>query len=229
MFNILLPVYLFFLTQFLSAKVTSKFVKWNFFIILTLTFCYNFFLILYIPFLFFKWKTLRIRALVVLVGSLPIVLYPIILNSFGGYFDSITVGKYRLYIWVADSLYSNTIFYDLSNNLILFLMTFPIIPSVLVILFSTYFFIHSKPVESETLIQIKINLLYFMLYFTMLALMGYYARRLTYTLVIYSFIFILSLFIRSFDKFSKRQIFTTVAFLHIFILCSWVFSLGPLV
>jgi len=229
MFNILLPIYMFFLIQFISAGVSTRFYVINFIAILLLSFCYNFFLILYIFLLFIKWKNLKIRFYLSVIGMLPLILYPLILTFVGGSFKSITVGKYREYIWVLDSVTSQTLSRDLSYNLAKFYFTFPLIPSLLLITFFVIYFIKTFPVSAELLKIIKTNSLVIFLYLMMLSFMGYYSRRLTFAIIIYATLFSSNILIRNLPNFRKTQTALTFTCLYFYLFYSWFFTLGPLV
>ena len=83
MFNIFLPVYLFYLLQHTSTSITTKFFILNIIAFTLLLFSYAFFILMATPLILLRWKSFRLRVLVVSVPVLLYAAYPSLLRLSG--------------------------------------------------------------------------------------------------------------------------------------------------
>lgn len=230
MFNILIPVYLFYLAQFANSNVTTKFFVLNAIIFIALLFSYAFSILTAIPLVLLKWRNLQSRVIVVASTILIYAAYPFLLRFFGGAYNNYAVGQRRMYLWVIDALNGDQLFQSLSNNFFLFVYSFPIIPTVLIMSLIVYFRFTFRNVlvnKYQNFIKPEIHILFF--YFLCFGLYGYYSRRLTYPIIIFLFLIVLKIFsIRSKTviRTSDISIIILVVFLVFY---SWAFTNGPLV
>jgi hypothetical protein len=224
MFNLLLPVYLFALIQKSQSKVSNKVFITNIILFALLLFSYAFFIILIIPLLFLNWKNFKYRLFWITPIPLLYFLYPSLIKVFGGEYYSFGFGYRRLYVWIIDSYLENRLYVVLLENLILFFQTFPFIPIVLLI--SVLFFIPKNNLYIFNIIRIyKVEILISLVHFLMLALYGYYSRRLTYPLIL----FVVLIYLKHFIKFDENLILVKISKIIIPItVFSWALTNGPL-
>jgi hypothetical protein len=229
MFNILLPVYMFYLLQFSKKNVSTKFYLFNSFIFLMLLFSYAFFILLAFSLALMNWKTLRIRIFLITTILFGYLSYPFILSTLGGNFYSIGIERYRLFIWIFDSLNERSGSPSIINNIHLFLETLPVIPIILISFLFVYYIRKKNSSFYQIFLFLKIELLQLHVYALLLAGYGYYARRLSYPLIIFLSLILIKLFLSN-SKIWSRALFSFVAWLICyFILISWVTTSGPLV
>ena len=229
MFNILIPVYLFYLAQFINNNVTTKFFVLNAIIFITLMFSYAFSILTAIPLILMKWKSLRSRVIVVASIILIYSIYPSMLRFFGGEYNNFALGQRRMYIWVVDAFNSDQIIQSFSKNLFLFIYSFPIFPTVLIISLIVYLkFTLKNFLMREILYFIRPEICILFFYFLCFGLYGYYSRRLTYPIMIFLFLITLKIFlIRS--KIVRSSELLTITLIVTLVFYSWVFTNGPLV
>ncbi len=228
MFNLLLPVYLFYLVQFAGKVVPSKFYLINLLFFVAMLFSYAFFIIVAIPLLFIRWRSIKLRLSLVSAAIMLYLLYPIILNQIGGYYNNFAIGYRRMYIWVVDAYFDDTLTAMLSTNLSDFIDTVPFVPMLLLIC-STVVLIFSHNNSMHLSNSLKPELFVLLAYTIMISFYGYYARRLTYPLMIFVFLIMLKFFINLNKKevdLSLRLLIIVGVILSLF---SWVFTTGPLV
>ena len=223
MFNILIPVYLFYLLQFAYSPVTDKFFIINVCAFIALLFSYAFFILLLIPLVLLGWKNYKLRLLVLATSVLTYATYPILLRLLGGTYNNFAIGYRRMYVWVIDAYFDNKFVDKISWFLTLFLKTFPIIPIIfsliILILFVNY---------KNNLSTIKLEFFVLMAYIFMLAFYGYYSRRLTFPIIIFVLLMILKMYMRYPKKISSLKVsFVSGAIISI-TLSSWLFTNGPL-
>ena len=223
MFNILIPVYLFYLLQFAYSPVSDRFFILNVCAFIVLLFSYAFFILLIIPLVLLGWKNYKLRIFVLATSVLIYASYPILLRLLGGTYNNFAIGYRRMYVWVIDAYFDNEFIGKTSQFLTLFLKTFPIIPIVLsliiLILFVNY---------RNNLSTIKLEFFVLMSYIFTLAFYGYYSRRLTFPIIIFVLLMILKMYMRYPKKISSLQVsFASGAIISI-TLCSWLFTNGPL-
>ena len=224
MFNLLIPVYLFYLLQFAYSPVTTKFFILNICVFILLMFSYAFFILLIIPLVLLGWKNYRIRILVITISLLVYTSYPIILRLCGGTYNNFALGYRRMYIWVIDSYFNHELIYKIRENLIWFLKTFPITPIVLSVIVMILF---AKYMSNISKVKLEFITLFF--YLLILAFYGYNSRRLTYPLLIFLFLIIIKLFMHVSKKITYNRFSPVLRLIFFVVLYSWLFSNGPLV
>jgi hypothetical protein len=223
MFNILIPVYLFYLLQFAYSPVSNRFFILNVCAFIVLLFSYAFFILLIIPLLLLGWKNYRLRIFVLATSVLIYASYPILLRLLGGTYNNFAIGYRRMYVWVIDAYFDNEFVDKISQFLTLFLKTFPIIPICISLLILIMFVNYKK-----NLSVVKLEFFTLLIYTLALAFYGYYSRRLTFSIIIFVLLMILKMYMRHPKKISSLQVsFTSGAIISI-MLCSWLFTNGPL-
>ena len=142
MFNILIPVYLFYLLQFAHSPVSDRFFILNVCAFIVLLFSYAFFILLIIPLVLLSWKNYKLRMFVLAMSVLIYASYPTLLRLLGGTYNNFAIGYRRMYVWVIDAYLNDEFIYKINQFLTLFLKTFPIIPIIfgliILILFVNY-------------------------------------------------------------------------------------------
>jgi hypothetical protein len=223
MFNILIPVYLFYLLQFAYNPVSDRFFILNVCAFIVLLFSYAFFILLIVPLVLLGWKNYKLRIFVLATSVLIYASYPILLRLLGGSYNNFAIGYRRMYVWVIDAYFDNEFVDKVSQFLTLFLKTFPIIPIVfsliILILFVNY---------KNNLSTIRLEFFVLMTYIFTLAFYGYYSRRLTFPIIIFVLLMILKMYMRYPKKISSLQFSFAYGAIISITLCSWLFTNGPL-
>ena len=225
MFNLLLPIYAFYLISRGDKTITDKFYLTQILIVSLLLFSYAFFVILIIPLLLIKWNKLRYRLLLCLIPIILYLTYPYLLNQFGGVYNNYAVGYRRMYVWVIDA-YKQNIFYEkLSEFLSYFLRSVPVLPTIILIITFIVFSLIQKNIK----LDFRGELVVISAHIFMISFYGYYSRRLTFPIIIFFSLVILKMFyaLRSNVRYRILELGMPVVVLYIFI--SWAFTLGPLV
>jgi len=223
MFNILIPVYLFYLLQFAYSPVSDRFFILNVCAFIVLLFSYAFFILLIIPLLLLGWKNYRLRIFVLATSVLIYASYPILLRLLGGTYNNFAIGYRRMYVWVIDAYLNNEFVDKISQFLTLFLKTFPIIPICISLLILIMFVNYKK-----NLSVVKLEFFTLLIYTLALAFYGYYSRRLTFPIIIFVLLMILKMYMRHPKKILSVKVSITSGVLIFITLCSWLFTNGPL-
>jgi hypothetical protein len=225
MFNLLLPIYTFYLISSGNKTITNKFYLTQILIVSLLLFSYAFFVILLIPLVLMKWNRLRYRLLLCFIPVISYLTYPYSLNQLGGVYNNYAVGDRRMYVWVIDAYTQNVFFEKLSEYIGYFLKSIPIIPTIILLIAFTIFFL----MEKNTKLDFRGELVSISVHTFMIGFYGYYSRRLTFPIIIFLFLVILKMFyaLRSNARYKILELGMPVVVLYIFI--SWAFTLGPLV
>ena len=232
MFNILLPT----LSLALLAnrsKINSfqRFISLNI-ITLLLMFFYPFFGLIFGLLLFTRYSSLIHRFVTIALFSSVYVIYPFILEFFGGKHRNFVVEEYRQYVWLLDSIRENELITNLTGNLKSFLSTFPIIPTIVLTALAILLLINTAKSQSYSKGKVWIDLvpylLFAILYLTALSLMGYYSRRLTLGPYIFLELLLIKLSIQVLgEKFVKsKRLFIVISL--VLLIGSWVGTNGPL-
>ena len=232
MLNVLLPVLALTLLNIRTRIVRFRQIFLWSALISVLMFFYPLFGILFGILLFVPYGNHLKRLLTILSFSLVYVLYPSILEILGGRYHNPNVDDYRQYVWLLDSARDNQLVQNLRLNLGSFATTFSIIPTVVIFVMGTVFFItHRKSSYQQgekSSFDLLPYLLFFSLYITALSLMGYYSRRLTLGPYIFLELLLIKLSIpvlgEKFDK--SKGLFMMM--LLVLLIGSWVGTNGPL-
>ena len=224
MFNILIPVYLFYLLQFAYSPVSDRFFIANVCAFIILLFSYAFFILLIIPLVLLSWKNYKLRIFVLAISVLIYAYYPILLRLLGGTYYNFAIGYRRMYVWVIDAYFDNEFVDKISWFLTLFLKTFPIIPIIFSLIILILFVNHKNNLRA-----IKLEFFVLMVYIFMLAFYGYYSRRLTFPIIIFVLLMILKMYMRYPKKIPLLQVSFAFGAIISITLCSWLFTNGPLV
>jgi hypothetical protein len=229
MFNLLLPVYLFYLLQHSGIKIDTKFYFFSCSILLLLMFSYAFFILSAIPLLLINWKSIKVRAFVLTLVLATYFSYPFLMEVLGGNFYSHGLERYRSFVWIFDTLKDDVGAPTITANFTEFLKTFPIIPLIFLFLGSIFILLMTKLTLSQVFNPIKREMYLFLLYFIFLASYGYYARRLTYPLIIFLFLMVLKTYLINLNTIKKSKLNLIFYLLVSFMLISWIYTNGPLV
>jgi hypothetical protein len=177
-----------------------------------------------------SYKKLRNRIAIILFAVAPWVSLPFVIQLTGGYYHSIAFSRYREYVWVIDGLTQGDLLSRLATNSNAFLHTFPLIPVTLII--SSLLFLHLKK-NSSAMSALRVwrpEIIFVIIYFVFFGLMGYYARRVT----LGPLLFVELLIVIELIKFLVRRGMentarVVLACLFLLQICSWVFTMGPMV
>lgn len=224
MFNILIPVYLFYLLQFAYSPVSDRFFILNICVFILLLFSYAFFILLIIPLVLLGWRNYKLRLFVLATSVLIYAFYPILLRLLGGTYNNFAIGYRRMYVWVIDAYFDHEFVDKISWFLTLFLKTFPIIPIIFSLIILILFVNHKNNLRA-----IKLEFFVLIVYIFMLAFYGYYSRRLTFPIIIFVLLMILKMYMRYPKKIPSLQVSFVFGAIISITLCSWLFTNGPLV
>ena len=228
MFNILIPVYVFYLLQFHTSAVTTRFFYTHVVIFLVLLFSYAFSILLIIPLLILPWKSLGLRIASVSPILLLYFSFPFFLKLIGGNFNNFGIGSRRLWLWTIDAFLEDKLLNKVAQNLLFFVESFPIIPSVLLLFILTLF--KKRNVKGFPFLKIKtVEFVTLTVYCTMLAFYGYYSRRLTYSLVIFVYLILILNILKHNKSTNVLQLTKILLFAGPISIFSWFFTNGPLI
>ncbi len=228
MFNLLLPVYLFALVQKSQHKASNKVFITNIIFFALLLFSYAFFILLMIPLLFFNWKNLKYRLFWIVPIPVLYFLYPLVVELFGGNYYSFGFGYRRFYLWVIDSYFAGNLTERLRESFLYFVGTFPLIPSLCIFMAMIYLG-KNFLVESKSIVVFRLELLVIFIYVILMAFYGYYSRRLTYPIYLFTYLVLLRSAITTDRSHRAKHVPTTMTVVGVVSLVSWLFTLGPLV
>jgi hypothetical protein len=225
MFNLLLPVYTFYLITYNYKDTTYKFYFSQILIVSLLLFSYAFFIILLVPLILAKWNKLRNRLLLCSVPVIAYLSYPFLLNQFGGTYNNFAVGYRRMYIWVIDAYKQDKFFEKISEFLGYFFESIPLLPTILILISLTAFMLMQKNLH----LDFRNELLLIFVHILMISFYGYYSRRLTFPIIILMLLVIIKLFFTLKSGTQKRILQVGLSVLVPIVIGSWIFTLGPLV
>ena len=225
MFNLLLPVYAFYLITYNYKDITHKFYFSQILIVSLLLFSYAFFIILLVPLVLAKWNKLRNRLLLCSVPIIAYLSYPFLLNQFGGTYNNFAVGYRRMYIWVIDAYKQDKFFEKISEFLGYFFESIPLLPTILILISLTAFMLMQKNLH----LDFRNELLLIFVHILMISFYGYYSRRLTFPIVVLLLLVIIKLFFTLKSGAQKRILQLGLPVLVPIVIGSWIFTLGPLV
>ena len=225
MFNLLLPVYAFYLITYNYKDITYKFYFSQILMVSLLLFSYAFFIILLVPLVLAKWNKLRNRLLLCSVPIIAYLSYPFLLNQFGGTYNNFAVGYRRMYIWVIDAYKQGNFFEKISEFLGYFFESIPVLPTILILIALTSFTLVQKNLH----LDFRNELFLIFVHILMISFYGYYSRRLTFPIVILMLLVIIKLFFTLKSGSQKRILQLGLPVLVPIVIGSWIFTLGPLV
>ena len=225
MFNLLLPVYAFYLITYNYKDITHKFYFSQILIVSLLLFSYAFFIILLVPLVLAKWNKLRNRLLLCSVPIIAYLSYPFLLNQFGGTYNNFAVGYRRMYIWVIDAYKQDKFFEKISEFLGYFFESIPLMPTILILIALMAFMLMQKNLH----LDFRNELLLIFVHILMISFYGYYSRRLTFPIVVLLLLVIIKLFFTLKSGAQKRILQLGLPVLVPIVIGSWIFTLGPLV
>jgi hypothetical protein len=228
MFNLLIPIYIFYLLQFANNVVTTRFFLTNLTILTFLIFSYAFSVLATIPLMLVKYKSTKLRLTAALIPLFFYIAYPQILQLIGGTYNNFGLGYRRLFLWVLDSYYDQLLIQSVGKNLLLFTKTFPVLP---IILISAIFLLITNGRNNlwDSLKIIKFEIIVLFLYSLTFSFYGYYSRRLTYPLIIFAFMAVMKIYAFNSDRISHKKNILMILLVVPFLIYSWVFTNGPLI
>jgi hypothetical protein len=228
MFNLLIPIYIFYLLQFANNFVTTRFFLTNLIILTFLIFSYAFSVLATIPLILVKYKTFKLKLLAALMPLIIYIAYPQILQMVGGTYNNFGLGYRRFFLWILDSYYDQSLIKNVSENLLLFIKSFPILPiiltSVILLLITNK---RNNLWNSLKIIKFEIIVLFF--YSLTFSVYGYYSRRLTYPLMIFAFMTVMKIYAFNSEGISHKKNILIALLIVPFLVYSWVFTNGPLI
>ena len=225
MFNLLLPIYAFYLISDGDKTITDKFYLTQILIVGLLLFSYAFFVILLIPLILMKWNKLKYRLLLCLIPVFSYLTYPYLLNQIGGVYNNYAVGNRRMYVWVIDA-YKQKVFFDkLSEFLGYFLKSIPVIPTIILLIAFTVFSLMQRDIK----LDFRNELVLIFVHILMISFYGYYSRRLTFPIVLFLLLTAIKLFFSLKNDVQNKILQLSIPILVPIATGSWIFTLGPLV
>ena len=230
MFNLLLPAAACYLISTVKSFNLKSFLLANLSILVTLFF-YPAFAILMVILLFAPVLNYIKRAFISGVFILPYLLYPIVLNLFGGEYRNTAILKFRQFVWVLDAMKDGDLLQNMIQNWKTFLLTFPIIPSIIVAILLFVLKLINKKISFENLKQSILSpaTIFIATYITYLYFMGFYSRRLTLGFILFLELLLIVHIVRKLPLKWERFTPWIVVIAGILILASWLFTSGPLV
>lgn len=225
MFNLLLPVYAFYLITYNYRDFTYKLYFSQILIVSLLLFSYAFFIILLVPLALAKWSKLRNRLLICSVPIIVYLSYPLLLNQLGGTYYNFAVGYRRMYVWIIDAYKQDKFFEKISEFFSYFLESIPILPTILILIAFSTFVLMQKNIN----LDFRSEILFISLHILMISFYGYYSRRLTFPIVVLLLLVIIKLFFTLKIDAQKRILQLALPTLVPIVIGSWIFTLGPLV
>jgi hypothetical protein len=232
MFNVLLPVLgLTLLSLRMRIVRFRQIFLWSA-LISMLMFFYPLFGILFGILFFVPYANLLKRLLTVSSFSFVYLLYPSILEILGGRYHNPNVDNYRQYVWLLDSIRDKELFQNLRLNLGSFTTTFPIIPTIIMLVIGTVYFMNRQNLSNQQAQKLSLDLLpyvlFFVLYITALSLMGYYSRRLTLGPYIFLELLVIKFSIQILGMRFNKSKGIAITLLLILLIGSWIGTNGPL-
>jgi len=225
MFNLLLPIYAFYLISDGDKTITDKFYLTQILIVGLLLFSYAFFVILLIPLILMKWNKLKYRLLLCLIPVFSYLTYPYLLNQIGGVYNNYAVGNRRMYVWVIDAYQQNIFFEKLSEYLGYFLKSIPVIPTIILLIAFTVFSLMQRDIK----LDFRNELVLIFVHILMISFYGYYSRRLTFPIVLFLLLTAIKLFFSLKNDAQNKTLQLGIPVLVPIAMGSWIFTLGPLV
>jgi hypothetical protein len=231
MFNVLLPV----LALYLLANRENVHSFRTFFGItcglVLLMFFYPLFGILLSILAFSGYSVFHRRIALICFPLVAFLAYPRTLEFFGGSYTNFNVLKFRQFVWVADSIKQNEFDERVFTNFKLFLSTFPIVPTILLVATIALIVYEANRAGRISLIvnrETLAYLLFFVVYLFTLFLMGYYSRRLTLGAFIFLEIYVIKTGIQNLALHLPKSRSVIINALICLQICSWIWSNGPL-
>jgi hypothetical protein len=225
MFNLLLPIYAFYLITHNYKDITFKFYISQILIVSLLLFSYTFFIILLVPLVLANWNKLRNRLLLCSVPIIVYLSYPFLLNKFGGTYNNFHIGYRRMYIWVIDAYKQDKLFEKISEYLGYFLESIPVIPTTLILIVLLTFTLMKKNIN----LDFRSEIFFISVHILMISFYGYYSRRLTFPIIIFLLLTLIKLFFSLKSSGQKTILQLGLPVLVPIVIGSWIFTLGPLV
>jgi hypothetical protein len=148
-----------------------------------------------------------------------------VLNTFGGKYNNFAIGYRRMYVWVIDAYNQEILNTKLTEYIGYFIKSVAVIPTIAFLLSLIAFVLMPKTVT----LSFRSELILISSHILMISLYGYYSRRLTLPITILLFLISIKMFFCLKNniqvKVMQLWLFVTV----FFIVCSWIYTPGPLV
>jgi hypothetical protein len=231
MFNLLQPALaLYFIHQIRSIATVKRFLHFCAYLLI-LTFFYPSVALLATILLFAPVRSIFWRLATIAATFSVYAAYPYFISLLGGDYRSNHISKFREFIWVWDGLKDGSLPQSIVKNAESFLLTFPVIPSALILLFFIIMIYINKEFNKNTFKRALTSPFSFFIftYVSYLYFLGFYSRRLTLGLIVF---LALTLLLYSMKKTPPKLAHYTpyvAMFFGLFILSSWIFTSGPLV
>lgn len=230
MFNLLLPVAALYLVYKVKDLNLKKFFLANLWI-LVFIFFYPSFAILMAILIFAPVLNYFLRACICGAFLLPYVFYPLVINIFGGEYRNTAIVKFREFIWVWDATKEGALPQVMFQNGKAFLYTFPIIPTLLILIVFGIVGFMNKDFNKINFKRMLISpfSVFVVTYFSYLYFLGFYSRRLTLGLILFLSLTLLLYMMKKTPLKLERFTPHITTILGLFIFSSWLFTNGPLV
>jgi hypothetical protein len=231
MFNLLQPALaLYFIHEIRSIATVKRFLRFCA-CLLILTFFYPSVALLATILLFAPVRSIFWRLATIAATFLVYAAYPYFISLLGGDYRSNHISKFREFIWVWDALKDGSLPQSIVKNAESFLLTFPVIPSALILLVFIIMIYINKECNKNLFKRMLTSPCSFFIftYVSYLYFLGFYSRRLTLGLIVFLAISLILYVKKNRPPQSERFIPHIAIFLGLYILASWFFTNGPLV
>jgi hypothetical protein len=225
--NVIVPIYSIYLLLNHKRFVEKKFYRRQILAIAIGIFLYPLIgILLLIPF-FSSFQSWKFKTIFSSLAAMPYLIYPLIIEFFGGEFRNVTITKYREFVWVIDVARSSDPFANFLNFLRAFLVSIPTVPTLFILVIFTISCFKSRKITyfSDSFWR---NSIYFGLFYGFFTfIIGFYARRLSYGFVLYFVILAFFAILKMIPdfKYLKLGLITTLSIL----VALFLFSNGPMV
>jgi hypothetical protein len=231
MFNLLQPALaLYFIHEIRSIVTVKRFLRFCA-CLLILTFFYPSVALLATILLFAPVRSIFWRLATIAATFSVYAAYPYFISLLGGDYRSNHISKFREFIWVWDAIKEGSLPQSVAENAKLFLMTFPVIPTALILLFLVISGFMNQEFNKANLKRIITSpfSVFVITYVCYLYFLGFYSRRLTLGLIIFLSLALVLYAMTKPQLRLERFIPYFVLILGLYILVSWFFTNGPLV
>jgi hypothetical protein len=225
--NIIVPIYAIYLLSSYKQFAEKKFYRRHILAIAIGIFIYPLFgILLLIPF-FSSFQSWKFKIVISSLAAIPYLVYPLIIESFGGEYRNVAVAKFREFVWVIDVARSSDPFANYLDFSRTFIASIPTVPIIFVMTIFTLMYLKSRKTDYFGGFFWRGSIYFGLFYGFFTFLIGFYARRLSYGFVLYFVIlaFLAVLKMVPDSRFLKQGlVITIVALVSLFLL-----SNGPMV
>ena len=225
-FNLLLASSAFYLlSTFDKIRTTRNFIIINIIIGFGLFF-YPVFGLLYFATLNLKFYDFGRRFVIAAASLLPYIIYPRLVDIFGGDYKNSAVSKFREFVWPIDGLKSKEKIAFFGDKFWSVFSSFPLIPTLIILMSVLVIAINTR--GKGITLRAKLIIYFSAIYFLYILGIGLGERRISLGLIVFIGIALLNSICNWRNFNSNRLVVGLLLMLIIFEASSWVFTAGPL-